>query len=95
MFDEIETKILTRSEPEDLHLKQLMQKSILHIAKIIQPPSVTSLATHTRLIVSETHNELKKWIESNKERFQNQRRIFHEFLNRIQSLQNRVSQLAQ
>ncbi len=93
MFDEIETKLLTKSE--DLPLKTLMQKSILHIANIIQPPSVTSIATHARLIVSDTHNELKQWIESNKKRFQNQRKLFQDFLNRIQSLQTRVSQLAQ
>ena len=94
MFDEIVAKMRTKSALADIHLKNLMQKSILHLAKIIQPPSVTSLATHTRLIVSETHNELKKWIESNKERFHIQRKIFHEFLVRIQSLQSRVDKLA-
>ena len=93
MFEEIENQLLTKSK--DSHLKDMMQKSILHIAKIIQPPSVTSIATHTRLIVSETKNELKQWIEDNKERFQKQRQLFHEFLYHIQSLQSRVSQLSQ
>ena len=91
MFKEMECKL---AESEDLNLKNLMQKSILHIAKIVQPPSVTSIATHTRLIASDTHNELKQWIESNKERFKNQRKLFSDFLSRIQSLQSRVNQLA-
>ena len=92
MFEEMENRLI---QSEDLSLKSLMQNSILHIAKIIQPPSVTSIATHARLILSDTHNELKQWIESNRERFQNQRKLFYEFLSHIQSLQSRVNQLAQ
>ena len=90
MFEEVQWKL---TELGDLPLKKLMQKSILHIARIVQPPSVTSIATNTRLIMSDTRSELKKWIESNRERFQIQRKLFSDFLLRIQLLQSKVDQL--
>ncbi len=90
MFENAECKL---SESKDSPLKFLMQKSILHIARIVQPPSVTSIATNTRLIMSETRAELKKWIENNKERFQHQRQLFSDFLLRIQLLQSKMNQL--
>ena len=91
MFEHMEWKL---TEMGDLPFKRLMQKSILHIARIVQPPSVTSIATNTRLIMSNTRSELKKWIENNRERFQLQRKLFSDFLLRIQSLQSKVDQLA-
>ncbi len=90
MYEEIEGKL---AETRDTEIKSLMQESILDISRIIQPPSVTSIATNARLIMSDTHTELKKWIESNRERFQNQRKLFSDFLLRIQSLQLKVNQL--
>ena len=91
MFKDIEWKLV---EPMDLPLKAMMQKSILHIARIVQPPSVTSIATNARLIMSDTRSELKKWIENNRERFQTQRKLFSDFLLRIQSLQSKVNQIS-
>jgi hypothetical protein len=90
MFEELERKL---ADSVDDTLKSKMQISILHLARIIQPPSVTSIATNTRLIMSDTRVELKKWIENNRERFQNQRKLFSDFLLRIQSLQTKVNQL--
>ena len=91
MFEDLEWKIVESAETA---MKSMMQKSILHIARIIQPPSVTSIATNTRLILSDTSSELKKWIENNKERFQHQRQLFSDFLMRIQSLQSKVNSLS-
>jgi hypothetical protein len=93
MLREIEQNINTTNRIDDYKLKELMQKSILHIARILHPPSVTSIATHTRLLATETHNELKAWIETNKERFLYQRKLFTEFLNRFQSLHSRIKQI--
>ncbi len=90
MFEKIESHLKL---PKDDNLKKLMQKSILYLTQIIQPCSVTSIATDTRLIMCDTRSELKKWIENNKERFQHQRNLFFEFLRRIQSLQSRVDEL--
>ncbi len=90
MFEEVEWKL---TESGDLPLKSLMQKSILHITRITQPPSVTSIATHARLIMSDTRSELKKWIENNRDRFQIQRKLFSDFLLHIQSLQSKVNHL--
>jgi len=90
MFEDLEWKL---ADSGDIALKTLMQKSILYIARITQPPSVTSIATNTRLMMSDTRMELKKWIENNKERFQNQRKLFSDFLMRIQSLHSKVNSL--
>ncbi|TFG19585.1 MAG: hypothetical protein EU530_05825 [Promethearchaeota archaeon] len=90
MFKEIVGKL---EETRDTEIKLLMKESILHIFRIVQPPSVTSIATNARLIMSDTHMELKKWIENNRERFKNQRNLFSDFLLRIQSLQLKVNQL--
>jgi hypothetical protein len=91
MFEDIEWE---QTKSKDVQLKSLMQKSILHIARIVQPPSVTSIATDTRLILSCTREELKHWIENNRERFHYQRQLFSDFLLRIQSLQSKLNQLA-
>ncbi|MHA1451340.1 MAG: hypothetical protein ACTSRD_00595 [Promethearchaeota archaeon] len=90
MFEDLEWKL---ADSGDIALKSLMQKSILNIARITQPPSVTSIATNTRLMMSDTRMELKKWIENNKEQFQNQRKLFSDFLMRIQSLQSKMNSL--
>lgn len=91
MFEELEWKL---SESGDEQLKLLMHKSILHITRIVQPPSVTSIATDTRLIMADTRSELKAWIDGNRDRFRNQQKLFCDFLLRIQSLQSRMNQIA-
>ena len=90
MFKELERKL---AESAEISIKSEMQNSILNISRIIQPPSVTSIATNARLIVSDTREELKKWIENNRERFQNQRKLFSDFLIRIQSLHTKLNHL--
>ena len=90
MFEEFEGKLV---DLEDVQLKVLMQKSILHIARVVHPASVTSIATDTRIILTDTRSELKQWINNNRERFLHQRQIFSEFLERIQSIQTRINQI--
>jgi hypothetical protein len=90
MFEDLERKL---ADSEDHDIKSMMKRSILHLCRIIQPPSVTSIATNTRLIMSDTREELRKWIENNRERFQHQRKLFSDFLTRIETLQTKLNQL--
>ena len=90
MLEDLVWKI---SDQGDVSLKSQMQKSILHIARIVYPPSVTSIATDTRLILSDTRTELRAWIEQNRDRFRHQRELFSEVLKRIQSLHLKINQL--
>ncbi|MBN2156639.1 MAG: hypothetical protein JW776_11415 [Candidatus Lokiarchaeota archaeon] len=90
MLEKLHREIKKSGEDD---LKIFMQKSILHIVKILEPPSVTSIATDTRLILSDTHTELQIWIETNRERFVSQKRLFDQFLTRFQSLHSKIEKL--
>jgi hypothetical protein len=91
MFEDIEAKL---GELGDVQLKALMHKSILHIVRIIQPASVTSIAIDTRIILADTQTELKEWVNNHRERFLHQRQMFSDFLSRIQSLQIKINHIS-
>ena len=75
----------------------LVQKDIKHArirvsenghVRIVVPNSFTAEDIESLL------KKKKKWIESNRERFQIQRKLFSDFLLRIQLLQSKVDQLS-